>query len=423
MSAAQDQMRWRVALRSVQDWRDVYAELVLDFRNLDTDRPPACSYDEPDRRMTAVEYIQSLERKVEELEGLLDRNGLKPSENGSTSPMSPVSKQNGTPYTLDKTPRTPPKPADVGPVVWRSNKSSASASGDEDVIETMVGAGEYDKNQASNAERYRGSFAGLSLLRRVHNLCKHVSGMRKNSEADPLQDDFISAFDFGTQDLDLVVPYEAFAMLPSRVEMDHAIDIVVNQACCNMQFVERSTLEYVANEVYTERVIYMQSQGTPRHSSRKHFALVYAVLALGRRFESGPFGEAGNSQSTRGLVLAPVLPTHQLQLISTQTEILSSKQDHAGSSGLQRSPLATGSSLHDTIYTSLVHDVDLLLLHMHGSGGCLTNGAFHRICIRRATRVGTRSSPESVFVSQHDGYLRDHRIGSPAHVTRCANRS
>lgn len=189
---------------------------------------------------------------------------------------------------------------DSGPVIWRSNKSSASASGDEDVIETMVGAGEYDKNQTSNFERYRGSFAGLSLLRRVQNLCKHVSGVRKGSDAEPLSDDFISAFDFGSQDLDLVVPYEAFAMLPSRVEMDHAIDVVVNQACCNLQFVDRPTLEYVANEVYTERVIYMQSQGTPRHSSRKHFALVYAVLALGRRFESTPNGDASNAQSTRG---------------------------------------------------------------------------------------------------------------------------
>lgn len=252
--------------------------------------------------MTAVEYIQSLERKVEDLESLLDRNGLKPSEDGSTSPLSPASatKPNGSSWSAAKTPNTPSAAVDGGPVIWHSHKSSASASGDEDVIETMVGAGEYDKNQTSNAERYRGSFAGLSLLRRVHNLCKHVSGVRKNGDPEPSQDDFISAFDFGSQDLDLVVPYEAFAMLPSRAEMDHAIDIVVNQACCNMQFVDRPTLEYVANEVYTERVIYMQSQGTPRHSSRKHFALVYAVLALGRRFESAPSGDATNTQSTRG---------------------------------------------------------------------------------------------------------------------------
>lgn len=252
--------------------------------------------------MTAVEYIQSLERKVEELEGLLDRNGIKQSEDGSTSPLSPASRGTDPRDMAAKTPKTPPKAADVGPMIWRSNKSSASVSGDEDVIETMVGTGEYDKNQTSNVERYRGSFAGLSLLRRVHNLCKHVSGKHVSgiSEAETLQDDLVSAFDFGSQDLDLVVPYEAFAMLPSRAEMDHAIDVVVNQACCNMQFVDRPTLEYVANEVYTERVIYMQSQGTPRHSSRKHFALVYAVLALGRRFEVTPPGEGGNAPSTRG---------------------------------------------------------------------------------------------------------------------------
>lgn len=250
-----------------------------------------------------MEYIQQLERKVEDLEGLLDRNGLRQDEESSVSPVSPASKRNGSSWAAAKTPQTPPmKVADVGPVIWRSNKSSASASGDEDVIETMVGAGEYDQSQVNHAERYRGSFAGLSLLRRVHNLCKHVSGgMQKNADsAETLQDDFISAFDFGAQDLDLVVPYEAFAMLPSRIEMDQAIDIVVNQACCNLQFVDRPTLEYVANEVYTERVIYMQSQGTPRHSSRKHFALVYAVLALGRRFQSASSTDSAITQGTRG---------------------------------------------------------------------------------------------------------------------------
>ncbi|KAK5168206.1 Gypsy retrotransposon integrase-like protein 1 [Saxophila tyrrhenica] len=273
----------------------------------------ACSYDEPDRRMTAVEYIQSLERKVEDLEMALDRESAR----GSSSPASPMtirSDRNGPSSSTDtptasqasmpppqtSAPPLPPAPPSSTPFTNgahadapQAGKSSGTPA-DEDVIETMVGAGEYDSPHASSFERYRGSFAGLSLLRRVHDLCKDASASRKNSEVETLQDDFIHAFDFDSPENDSSIPWDAFAMLPSRANFDRAIDVVVNQACCNMQFLDRPTLEEIARQVYAE------TEKDSKHYSRKPLALLYAVLALARRFEPAQSGDP--AQGTRGYV-------------------------------------------------------------------------------------------------------------------------
>jgi hypothetical protein len=156
---------------------------------------------------------------------LLDgENGANGSVSGSQSTPSSVPATNGQTNAV----QLPVKSA-----------ASVSAS-DEDVIETMVSAGEYDSPHTSSFERYRGSFAGLSLLRRVHNLCKDVSARRKNSDVEALQDDFIHAFDFASPNNDSAIPWDSFAMLPPRANLHQAIDIVVNQACCNLQFLGKT---------------------------------------------------------------------------------------------------------------------------------------------------------------------------------------
>ena len=242
--------------------------------------------------MTAVEYIQSLEKKVEELESLLNRDGSQDVEEASTPPTPPSTFDK--PYSTPSAKSPPPKPAHgADAVALRSGKSPVSGS-DEDVIETMVGAGEYESSHTSSSERYRGSFAGLSLLQRVHNLCRHVSAARKNSDVGALQDDFIHAFDFASPDSDSTIPLEAFALLPPRESFDRAIDIVVDLACCNLSFLDRPTLEMIADEVYPT------AAGESRNRSRKPFALLYAVLALSRRFEAASAGDINTAQSIRG---------------------------------------------------------------------------------------------------------------------------
>ena len=262
--------------------------------------------------MTAVEYIQSLERKVEELEAVLDRDSSLNHEEVSTPP-TPPSGQGDKPFPESSVPSASPtlgnRPAqEDGPAPENGPSSAAICSGnssvsasDEDVIETMVGTGEHDSPHTDSFERYRGSFAGLSLLRRVHNLCMqraHASTARKNSDAEALQDDFIHAFDFASPDSESSIPWDAFVMLPSRDSVDRAIDIVVNQACCNMQFLDRLTLEQIAVQVYAE------AEGEPRRQSRKPLALLYAILALSRRFEPVS-GDGTTAQSIRGYGMCP----------------------------------------------------------------------------------------------------------------------
>ena len=238
--------------------------------------------------MTAVEYIQSLERKVEELEGLLGRQRSGSLDDASTPPTSP-SGQDDKPWRASTELSPSSKAEDIpSSLLMPSSKSSAAAS-DEDVIETMVGADEQD-----SSGKYRGSFAGLSLLKRVHNLCKHISATRKNSDVETMQDDFTHAFDFASPVADSSLSWDAFVMLPSRDSFDRAIDIVVNQACCNMQFLDRFALEQTARHVYAE------NEEEPRRQSRKPLALIYAVLALSRRFEPIPTSGSAAAQNTRG---------------------------------------------------------------------------------------------------------------------------
>lgn len=243
--------------------------------------------------MTAVEYIQSLERKVEELESLLNRNGLHTLDNASTPPSSRSGQDDDEqPWRTSAEPATPQKHSDVpASIIVGSGKSSAAGSEEDVVIETMVGADEHPPS-----ERYRGSFAGLSLLKRVHNLCKHVSAKKKNSGIEALQDDFIHAFDFASPVSDSSISWDAFVMLPSRDSFNRAIDIVIDQACCNMQFLDRAALEQAARQVYAE------NEEEPRRPARKPLALIYAVLALGRRFEHPTTSGSASAQSIGGYV-------------------------------------------------------------------------------------------------------------------------
>lgn len=244
--------------------------------------------------MTAVEYIQTLEKKVEELETLLGRDSSSRTLEDRSTPSTGSGQEDE--QSSPRSAKTPPSPAAQRvpePVVIRSGKASASGS-DEDVIETMVGTGESDSPYSGSSERYRGSFAGLALLQRVHNLCRTVSAKRKHSDAGAVQDDFVHAFDFGSPDADSTIPWEAFALLPPKYSFDRAADIVVTQACCNMQFLDRQMLEALGNQVYSA------AEREERQHSRKPFALLYAVLALGRRFEPAAPGDINTAQSTRG---------------------------------------------------------------------------------------------------------------------------
>ena len=152
---------------------------------------------------------------------------------------------------------------------------------DEDMIETMIRAREEDMDEARSLEHYRGSFAGLSLLQRVQNLCRCLSGMPRSPAAEDVEDDFVHAFDFTPPRLWSTI-WDTFPLLPPPEDLNHAIDVVVNQACSNMQFLDSPSLRSIARRVYAE------AETESRDHSGKSLALLYAVLALARRFEADP---------------------------------------------------------------------------------------------------------------------------------------
>ncbi|KAK1060962.1 Gypsy retrotransposon integrase-like protein 1 [Friedmanniomyces endolithicus] len=221
--------------------------------------------------MTSTEYIKSLEKKVSEvchatadtsqesyadglqLEGLLGR---------------PESSTKSTPVDHD-----PPSasPSEKGPA--------------DDVIEMIV-----DRDDGSRrSSRLHGTvpeahpsldptqaFGGLSLLKRVHKLCKHVSRQKQDGENQLEDDDLSMGFEVAPPESDGSTSWEAFALLPDRPTIDRAIEILGSEACCNMQFLDGATLRAAADDVFAE----LEDDSTPH--ARQPLALIYSAMALSR---------------------------------------------------------------------------------------------------------------------------------------------
>jgi len=236
----------------------------------------ACSYDNGGR-ITSTEYIQSLERKLGRLEEVLSSSFASQS-------------QSQTHRTEDS--ESPPSGLGEGEVRQ------------DDMIETIVGADERhlngtasDRNENATQEpinlaRDPGDYGGLSLLRRVHKLCKHVSGMKLDGDNDLPNDDLSASFEVAPPDTDLSISWETFALLPSRESVTKAIDIVVDEATCNMHFLTRANLQQIADEVFDD----METESTAH--ARRPLALIYAVVALSRRFHPIEQRAKGAKQTT-----------------------------------------------------------------------------------------------------------------------------
>ncbi|KAK1074645.1 Gypsy retrotransposon integrase-like protein 1 [Friedmanniomyces endolithicus] len=96
------------------------------------------------------------------------------------------------------------------------------------------------------------AFGGLSLLKRVHKLCKHVSRQKQDGESQFEDDDLSMGFEVAPPESDGSTSWEAFALLPDRPTIDRAIEILASEACCNMQFLDGATLRAAADDVFAE---------------------------------------------------------------------------------------------------------------------------------------------------------------------------
>ncbi len=118
-------------------------------------------YSPADQRKSTAAYIKSLEQKVCVLEELLTaqtaHNAASDSRMGAA--VSEALYVNHSAQTVPLSTR-PPNPTECQAL-------------DEDMIETMVNTGEAYVISSRPLERFRGRFAGLSLLQRVQSLCRH----------------------------------------------------------------------------------------------------------------------------------------------------------------------------------------------------------------------------------------------------------
>lgn len=69
-------------------------------------------------------------------------------------------------------------------------------------------------------------------------------------------------------------------MLPSRDTVSHAIETVVNRANCNVCFLDHNSLHSVAEESF------QAVENGYIKASRKPLSLLFAVLALSKRFDA-----------------------------------------------------------------------------------------------------------------------------------------
>lgn len=244
-----------------------------------------CSYEELNRRQSSAVYISRLEKKVEELERMLERRPSASAVSCQAHESLPPSSPAGT-FSAEE-----------------DEEPSEDASLEHEMIETMVKIDDVE-TQATNPSQYRGSFSGLSLLQRLHSLCRSVSGLRQGSNDDAASDDIVHAFDGQLPDELSPTSLNAFALLPNKERMCQYIDVVVKEACCNIQFLSMPALLTTVNHMYEEKDHDLAQQ------DRRHLALLYAITALGRRFELGGV-EKHSEFSSKGLIRGYVVyPSH-----------------------------------------------------------------------------------------------------------------
>ena len=124
-------------------------------------------------------------------------------------------------------------------------------------------------------ERYWGSFGGLSLLQRMRTLCGHVAGLHAAQNAS--EDDFVQSFDTIPPPQPSTGSWDAFALLPSKERLLACIQSTKDEACCLLSFL--GPLDETVRHIYDTDAIEYTAE------DKKSLALLFAIAALGRRFE------------------------------------------------------------------------------------------------------------------------------------------
>lgn len=215
--------------------------------------------------MTSALYIKSLEDKIRELREIMQNDSRRSESLHDQQPPS---------VSIGRSERH----SDQSPSL---SVQSPPESFNEDVIETMVGTHDNVHDKETSPQQYRGSFAGLRLLQRVQGLCRQISGLPRSSNTEALEERFVRAFDLTPTNTSC----EGILLLPQPAEMTRAIDVVLNQALSNMQFLDCPSLQSIVADIYSD----VENVSLKCHG--KSLAFLYSVLALARLSETVAFNE------------------------------------------------------------------------------------------------------------------------------------
>lgn len=124
---------------------------------------------------------------------------------------------------------------------------------------------------------YHGQFGGLSVLRAVRDLCGHPTQVRGGSFVDITGTDMAEAFDSPYLDFPSHNHMAEFAILPSPQRLTNTITIALECSLTCKEFIDRDELWPQINALYAK-----DPEDFTR-SDKSFLALVYALMALGRR--------------------------------------------------------------------------------------------------------------------------------------------
>ena len=147
-----------------------------------------------------------------------------------------------------------------------------------DLVETLVNPDDdfLYLNPSNSTQRFHGKYAGLSVLRRVRALCDSVSGSATNTAAGQ---DLVEAFDSLLLDPPMQTSFTTFAPLPDQHRTRKLLEIVMDEALCCQEYIDRE-------EIWTNvQRLYTQDPSDLSRTEQKSLALLYALLAIGRRWE------------------------------------------------------------------------------------------------------------------------------------------
>ena len=134
----------------------------------------------------------------------------------------------------------------------------------------------------SGHSRYRGHYAGLTLLERIRETCSQLQPGVSGKATAQLPANIAHTFDLPHLScLKWPVVEDVFAFLPDGATARHLTAVALEDACCIMSFVHRPSFDRTLDRLYTLD----KSQYT--EADLNFLPLLFGALAVGKLFVLG----------------------------------------------------------------------------------------------------------------------------------------